>query len=228
MKHDNQKHENRSTGPRTPEGKQRSSLNAFRHGLTGQTVVISPEDQKSHGEFCRGFFNDYQPEGALEHQLVQIIANCLWRLNRITANEQSLLSLDTIQCEDDHIKATDDRAVTACASARSFEMHVKTLANLTLYEQRIARLFERTLKLLKETQAERKRQEASDMNDAIMLKEYHDELQAQQPQPVPYNPADDQFVFSNGMLEAHIAREDRRAAAADAWHERYHAEENAA
>jgi len=217
-----------STVPAPRKASSAPALNAFRHGLTGQTVVISPEDQKSHSGFCRGFFDDYKPEGALEHQLVQIIANCLWRLNRITANEQSLLSLDTIQCEEDHIKATDDRAVTACASARSFEMHVKTLANLTLYEQRIARQFERTLKLLKETQAERKRQQASDLHDAVMLKEYHDELQAQQPQPVPYNPADDQFVFSNGMLEAHMASKDRRNAALDAWYERHHPEEKVA
>ena len=217
-----------STGPRTPEGKQRSSLNAFRHGLIRSNRRHFPQDQKSHSEFCNGFFRLYQPEGALEHQLVQIIANSLWRLNRIAANEQSLLALDTVQCEDDNIKAVDDRAATACAAARAFEMHNKTLANLTLYEQRISRQFERNLKLLKETQAERKRQEASDVNDAIMLKEYHDELQAQQPQPVPYNPSDDQFVFSNSMLESHMARKDRRAAALDAWYERYHEDEKAA
>jgi len=217
-----------STGPRTPEGKQRSSLNAFRHGLTGQTVVISPADQKSLAEFCRGFFNDYQPEGALEHQLVQQIAHCLWRLNRIAANEQSLLALDTIQCEEDHIKSTDDRAITACASARSFEMHVKTLANLTLYEQRISRQFERSLKLLKETQAERKRQQESDLQRAIVLKEHHDELQAQQPQPVPYNPANDGFVFSNGVLEARMASDDRYDAALKAWQDRPYSDEEAA
>jgi hypothetical protein len=209
--------QNRSTGPRTPEGKQRSSLNALRHGLTGQTVVITPEDLQSLTAFTRQFFHDYQPVGALEHQLVQNIATCLWRLNRIAAHEQTLLALDTVDCEDlDLIHTADDRAATACAAARAFQLHLPSLANLTLYEQRIYRQFERALKLLQQTQADRKREETSKLLDATVLKQHHDELQTQQPQPVPYNPAADQFVFSNGMLEAKIDRSNRLAAAYEA------------
>jgi hypothetical protein len=43
----NRENAKRSSGPRTIEGKKRSSLNAFRHGLTGQIVVHTPEDQEA-------------------------------------------------------------------------------------------------------------------------------------------------------------------------------------
>ena len=43
----NQENAQHSTGPRTPEGKQRSSFNATRHGLTGQVNVRTEEEQKA-------------------------------------------------------------------------------------------------------------------------------------------------------------------------------------
>jgi hypothetical protein len=51
---------NRSTGPRTDSGKQRSSLNALRHGLTAAAVLPS-EDQAAYDAHRRGFFDEYQP-----------------------------------------------------------------------------------------------------------------------------------------------------------------------
>jgi hypothetical protein len=35
------------SGPRTIAGKKRSSLNAFRHGLTGQIVLQTTEDEQA-------------------------------------------------------------------------------------------------------------------------------------------------------------------------------------
>ena len=40
----NRENAQHSTGPKTEAGKQKSSLNALRHGLTGQTVVMPAED----------------------------------------------------------------------------------------------------------------------------------------------------------------------------------------
>jgi hypothetical protein len=200
--------QNFSTGPRTAQGKQRSSLNALRHGLTGQTVVIPSDDLRAHRNFCRGFFEEYQPQTATESQLVQTIADCSWRLNRLRSQEQTLLSLGTIE-QQDNINTQDHRAATTCAAALAFEKHARMLSNLTLYEQRISREFERALKMLKEIQAERKACQEQQMAQAATLKIHHDTLQAQQPQPVPYNPVNDQFVFSSGSIDAWIERKQR-------------------
>src|SRR6267143_1604678 len=82
-----------STGPKTEAGKKRSSLNAYRHGLTGQTIILPAEDLDAYQAFTRTFFNDYKPVGTLEKQLVQSLADTSWRLNRVAALEHNLIAL---------------------------------------------------------------------------------------------------------------------------------------
>ena len=71
-----------STGPRTDEGKKRSSLNAFRHGPTGQIVIHTPENQAAFQKHCDAIRESLAPVSALETTLVQSIAEDYWRLNR--------------------------------------------------------------------------------------------------------------------------------------------------
>jgi hypothetical protein len=86
-----------STGPRTIAGKKRSSLNAFRHGLTGQIVIHTPEDQEAFQKHCDGIREALAPVGALEFDLAQAIAEDRWRLNRARALENSIFALGQSQ-----------------------------------------------------------------------------------------------------------------------------------
>ncbi len=52
----------KSTGPRTEAGKQRSSLNALRHGLTGQTVVLPTEDHSAYERHSQSFLERIPPQ----------------------------------------------------------------------------------------------------------------------------------------------------------------------
>ena len=82
-----------STGPRTDHGKRRSRRNAFRHGLTAETVVGGLEDVRDFKVFQAAVISDYAPQSAAEHELVLRLASLLWRLRRATAIESGLFEL---------------------------------------------------------------------------------------------------------------------------------------
>src|SRR6201984_2070638 len=82
-----------STGPVTIEGRRRLSLNALRHALTGQTVVLPSEDLAAYQKHCGQFHTELKPQGLLESKCVQTIADTYWRLDRIRAMENSLFGL---------------------------------------------------------------------------------------------------------------------------------------
>ncbi|HEY6346460.1 MAG TPA: hypothetical protein VIY49_33635 [Bryobacteraceae bacterium] len=83
----------RSSGPVTPEGRRRVSLNALRHGLTGHTVVLPSEDLAAYQKHCGQFHTELKPQGLIESKCVQTIADTYWRLDRIRAMENNLFGL---------------------------------------------------------------------------------------------------------------------------------------
>ena len=83
----------RSTGPRTEEGKRSSRANAYRHGLTAETVVPDVEDEEDYAAFEAAVIADYDARTAVERELVLRLASLLWRLRRATAVETDLLSI---------------------------------------------------------------------------------------------------------------------------------------
>jgi hypothetical protein len=85
--HENAKH---STGPRTPEGKQRVALNALKHGLTGKQVVLNNEKAEDFDAFRNALWEDIDPQGMLEGLLTDKIVADAWRLRRVPLFEAAL------------------------------------------------------------------------------------------------------------------------------------------
>src|SRR6202158_4674729 len=195
-----------STGPRTEAGKQRSSLNALRHGLTGQTVVLPTEDHSAYQRHSQAFLDEYRPKGATETQLVQSLLDTSWQLNRASAVETNLYSLGIAEMED-RIRANHPEAEAALAMALAFREHNRVFANIGIYRQRLTRQFERTLVLLRQIQAERRKNEQRQLDNAAKILKMHQDKNPDQPSA--YNPADDGFVFSNAEIETYIDREER-------------------
>jgi hypothetical protein len=143
-----------STGPRTLEGRKRSSLNAFRHGLTGQIIVHTPEDREAFNKHCDGIREALAPVGALEIDLAQAIAEDRWRLNRARALENAIFALG--QSEDVPQESDHPELDAALAQGRTWMAHAHQLQLLTTYEGRISRSVEKNMGQLRALQAERK------------------------------------------------------------------------
>lgn len=87
----NRRNAKRSTGPRTPAGKQAAALNALVHGLRSEAVLIPGEDPAEWEAFKASFHEDLHPVGTLETLLVDRIASTAWRLKRAVGIESGLL-----------------------------------------------------------------------------------------------------------------------------------------
>jgi hypothetical protein len=150
----NRENAKRSSGPRTQAGKKRSSLNAFRHGLTGQIVVHTPEDQEAFKKHCDAIREDLDPEGAVETDLAQAIAEDRWRLNRARALENTILALG----QSEHLPPDGKYSEldAALAQAQAWMDHAQHLNLLTTYENRIRRSVEKNTAELRTLQAGRK------------------------------------------------------------------------
>jgi len=188
-----------STGPRTTAGKQRSSLNALRHGLTGQTVVVPSDDSRAYERHCKEFLDQYQPKNKTETQLTQTVADLSWRLNRITAIEANLFANHSNNAD-----AENNQVYAAVDVSEVFRQQSQVMNNLSMYERRLSGRFKDALKQLREIQAERVAQESLDMFDAANI------LQMHKKKGISYNPMEDGFVFSAPDIETHIRRRDRK------------------
>ena len=79
-----------NTGPKTVRGKQTSSLNALRHGLTARHVTLFDETEEDFRAFHGELMAALNPEGAVEVHLAERAVLCAWRLRRVYRIETGL------------------------------------------------------------------------------------------------------------------------------------------
>ncbi len=72
-----------STGPRTPEGKARSSQNARTHGLTARDLVIAPDELEEFEELRNDYQASVQPQDAIQQSEFELLVGAAWNLRRI-------------------------------------------------------------------------------------------------------------------------------------------------
>jgi hypothetical protein len=84
----------KSTGPKTPEGKAAVRMNALKHGLLSQAVLLPGEDEEALRELGQNLRAELQPVGELESLLVARIIASYWRLRRLGRVEAGIFAWD--------------------------------------------------------------------------------------------------------------------------------------
>jgi hypothetical protein len=99
----NRRNAKKSTGPRTPQGRAVSKMNALKHGILSRQVLVRgqafEEDETELESLHRRFWEELQPVGPVEEMLVDQIVTAHWRLRRALRAESGeiALSVDTGQ-----------------------------------------------------------------------------------------------------------------------------------
>ncbi len=88
----NRKNAKRSTGPRTSEGKARSSQNACKHGLFARDTVLPDENPQEFLGLIADLEQELEAVGGFEHRLVRHIADTEWRMRRLVRLETGALT----------------------------------------------------------------------------------------------------------------------------------------
>jgi hypothetical protein len=203
----NRRNAQRSTGPRTPQGRARSSINALRHGITGQVSIMTTEDRAAHDKFVQELIDRLRPEDPLELQFASLVAEDFWRLQRIRSVENDILALGNFS-EAADIDVDHPEIHTSLTRAQTFLDRSKDFERLTLYEQRINRAIEKNRRQLDELQAERKRLREEALEQACLLHQApatDEQAQNEQPAEVSNNG----FVFSSEEIKRAIHRRSR-------------------
>jgi len=134
----NQANAQLSTGPKTDEGKARSSRNNLNHGLAAGVLILSPEEQARFCEFEANLRAECKPEGILECEAFQQFLDAAARIGKI----RSIVAGMTEQCKDDPLvqpeTETKYRQINRYRAAAEMAVY---RAVKTLRELQTARLF---------------------------------------------------------------------------------------
>ena len=78
----NRQNAQKSTGPKSPEGKETSSQNSTKHGLLSHRNIISSESQAEFDHHRAQFLEELKPETPIQSFLADRIVSLSWRLIR--------------------------------------------------------------------------------------------------------------------------------------------------
>ncbi len=193
----------KSTGPKTDEGKKRSSLNALRHGFTSHVVVMPWEDLEAFKAFEAKCHNMYAPIGDLEKEATQSLSEFRWRMRRVGALESAMFTLGH-ERHAEKINLGEEENMqpiqSGLAAAITFKVDADTLLKLSVHEQRLSKQFHVAEARLFKLQSDRRDRMATEITEVIQIRKVHKQ------QNRPFFPAQFGFVSTLPEIEKYVRK----------------------
>jgi len=181
----NRENAQKSTGPKSIEGKAISAKNAVKHGIFATETVIKGENREDFELFREKLLEEFAPEGAVETMLAERIVSLGWRLKRIVRIQDQVFDVMIEKDEPSpfqkHLKAglprimqDDPRGagpeLVLGRTAISDMSNSRVLERLLMYERRLESSMKKTMdelhkrKLIRQLEQANKEIEAGDFN----------------------------------------------------------------
>jgi len=177
----NRSNAQKSTGPRTAEGKA-AARNAVKHGLLAEQVVIHGEDPEEFDLYRAGMLAELAPVGAVEALLAERAVSLSWRLRRAERLQSAVFATVYRENANDVVlwpkhglpiqPGPDEEEVILGQVVMTDFARAQVLDRLLVHERRIESSLYRTMRELRrerEARAAAGQEEASRSEDAMTL-----------------------------------------------------------
>ena len=149
----NRENAKKSTGPRSPEGKARSSKNALKHGLLAADSVIPGEDPAEFDRHLTLFENTYVPKNYIEREIVRQAADAAWRMQRLSRIESAAVTVAMARRRKHRLRYGQESALEGHEAdlellGASMLDDTKLLNNLGRYDGHLTRRFYRAVEMM--------------------------------------------------------------------------------
>ncbi len=161
----------KSTGPRTPQGKARSSKNALKHGLLALDSVIPGEDPADFDRHLTLYEDTYNPANCIERELVLQIADSAWRMRRLSRIEATVMTAGIERTRVHQQTYLPERMREGHEGklqllGASMLERTKLLNNLARYDGHLNRRFHRAVELMMKIRKEDRKLREAEKQDA--------------------------------------------------------------
>src|SRR6266540_1598642 len=149
----------KSHGPKTAEGRAKSSRNATKHGLSSRNpLVLECENEDDFQAVHEQQMEIHQPATPAEKDLVDQMVAARWRILRLQSIETDVLDTEMRRRQENQRERGRDDIIRLSNAYTTVADNSRAMALASRCESRFTRIYQSSYKILRELQAARAKQ----------------------------------------------------------------------